>query len=113
MGAKEMHRTFFSSPYHFGILFRRKSMTNIERTEYLARLSGFDLSKDEIEMFAKDMEDIIAFADKINSADINLVCERAEAEKYGELRDDAPEHEFDGKDIMRNSKTGFDFPKIM
>ena len=57
------------------------------------------------------MEDIIKLMDKIKEIDFSAGSK--EPVGYDNLRPDLPQASYDKKEIMKNSKTGFEIPKIM
>jgi aspartyl-tRNA(Asn)/glutamyl-tRNA(Gln) amidotransferase subunit C len=56
----------------------------------LARLARLDLSNDEVELFTRQLRDILAFAHQVNAVDTATVAEAAPGPHAGDdtLRDD-------------------------
>lgn len=86
-------------------------MIDSQMTKHLAKLSGLEFSENELKKISADMEDIIKLMDKIKEIDFSAGSK--EPVGYDSLRPDLPQASYDKKEIMKNSKTGFEIPKIM
>lgn len=72
---------------------------------HLAELSG--LAEENF----SDMEEVIRLISKITETDYPAYC--AEPMHIGVFRDDIVEESCKKEEILKNSKTGFEIPKIM
>lgn len=72
---------------------------------HLAELSGLAEEK------FSDMEEVIRLISKIIETDYPTYC--AEPMHIGVFRDDIVEESCKKEEILKNSKTGFEIPKIM
>ena len=72
--------------------------------EHIATLSMLNLSEDEIEGYAKDMEEIISFVNKINELDTENLEESAFAlDAYNVFRKDEVKESFDRELLLKNA----------
>ena len=72
--------------------------------EHIATLSMLNLSEDEIDGYAKDMEEIISFVNKINELDTENLEESAFAlDAYNVFRKDEVKESFDRDLLLENA----------
>ncbi len=72
--------------------------------EHIANLSMLNLSEDEIEGYAKDMQEIIDFANQINEVNTEGLEESAFAlDSYNVFRKDEVRKSFDRELLMQNA----------
>ncbi len=72
--------------------------------EHIANLSSLNLSEDEIDGYAKDMQEIISFVDKINELDTSDIAESAFAlDSYNVFRKDEVKESFDRELLLQNA----------
>ena len=72
--------------------------------EHIATLSMLNLSEDEIDGYAKDMEEIISFVNKINELDTENIEESAFAlDAYNVFRKDEVKESFDRDLLLENA----------
>lgn len=93
---------------------------NISEEEiiHMAKLASLNLTKEEIQKYTKDMEDILGFANTINQVDTENLNESIAAnENYNVFRKDEVK-EFEDKEILLqnapSSEDGmFHIPKVI
>lgn len=72
--------------------------------EHIANLSMLNLSEDEIDGYAKDMQEIITFANQINEIDTDGIKESAFAlDSYNVFRKDEVKKSFNRELLMQNA----------
>ncbi len=72
--------------------------------EHIANLSMLNLSEDEVDGYAKDMQEIIAFANQINEINTDGLEESAFAlDSYNVFRKDEVRESFDRELLMQNA----------
>ena len=72
--------------------------------EHIANLSMLNLSDEEIEGNTKDMQNIVAFAEKIQEVDTENVSESAFAlDSYNVFRKDEVRESFDRELLLKNA----------
>lgn len=72
--------------------------------DHLASLSALNLSEEEEEEYAKDLEEILSFVDKINSLDTNNITESTVAlDSVNVFRKDEVKESFDRELLMQNA----------
>ena len=75
-----------------------------EEIKHIANLSMLNLSEEEIESYAKDMEQIVDFANKVNEVDTTSIEESAFAlEAENVFREDIVRESFDREMLLRNA----------
>ena len=89
-----------------------------EQVEHVANLARLNLTQEETEHLTKDMESIIAFADKINSLDINDIEPTAHIIPINNVfRDDIIKPSMDREELLSNAPNKengcFSVPKIV
>jgi len=84
-------------------------MITIKEIESLARLSYLKLTDEEKERLAKEMSDIIAFADEINTCAESGSAVKEQAINYAELREDEVVPSLSNDEILSSaeSENGF------
>lgn len=88
-------------------------MIDLEKTKELAKVSGINLTQEETEQFSADMTDIAELMDKIKLFDKKVEFTDKNAMDYENLRADIPAPSYEKEDILKNSKTKFEIPKII
>ena len=78
---------------------------NIEDLKNLAILSKLKIEDYEIEKILKDMTQIIDFANKINSAEIEEDCSNNSKHLQNVFRKDEVEESYSQEEILKNAKT--------
>ena len=79
---------------------------NISREEiiHISKLASLNLSDTEIDMYTKDMEEIIGFANIINNVDTDNIDESiAASEKYNVFRKDEVKEFEDKEALLKNA----------
>ena len=72
--------------------------------EHIAKLSMLNLSEDEIEGYAKDMQEIMEFAQTINEINTDNVTESAFAlDSYNVFRKDEVRESMDREELLKNA----------
>jgi len=72
--------------------------------DHLASLSALNLNEEEEEEYAKDLEEILSFVDKINSLDTNNITESTVAlDSVNVFRKDEVKESFDRELLMQNA----------
>ena len=72
--------------------------------EHLASLSALSLSDEEMEGYAKDLEEILTFVDKINSLETENLAEATVAlDSVNVFRKDEVKESFDRELLMQNA----------
>ncbi len=89
-----------------------------EQVEHVASLARLNLSEEEKERFTREMEDIIAFADKLNELDTEGVMPTAHVIPIQNVfREDVIKPSFDREKILQNAPAKedgcFKVPKIV
>lgn len=85
---------------------------------HIAKLSSLNLSEKEIESYAKDMTEILEFANQINSVNTNEVNETIAAnENYNVFRKDEIKQDVDREALLQNAPSKdegmFRIPKVI
>lgn len=93
-------------------------MVNKEEIKHIADLSMLNLSKDEIQKFTAHMQDIVEFANKVNSLDTEGVTESAFAlDTFNVFRKDEVRESFDREELLQNAPTSngeaYSLPSMM
>lgn len=79
-------------------------MVNKEEIKHIANLSMLNLTDEEIEKYTSNMQDIIDFANKINSLDTSEVKESAFAiDSYNVFRKDEIRESFNREELLKNA----------
>ena len=89
-----------------------------EEIIHIAKLASLNLSEEEIEGYAKDMTEILGFADMINSVDTDQIKETIAAnENYNVFRKDEVIPSIDRDVLLQNAPSKdegmFRIPKII
>ena len=89
-----------------------------EEIIHIAKLASLNLSEEEIEGYAKDMTEILGFADMINSVDTDQIKETIAAnENYNVFRKDEVIPSIDRDVLLQNAPSKdegmFRIPKVL
>lgn len=89
-----------------------------EEIIHIAKLASLNLSEEEIEGYAKDMTEILGFADMINSVDTDQIKETIAAnENYNVFRKDEVIPSIDRDVLLQNAPSKdegmFRIPKVI
>lgn len=89
-----------------------------EEIIHIAKLASLNLSEEEIEGYAKDMTEILGFADMINSVDTDQIKETIAAnENYNVFRKDEVIPSVDREVLLQNAPSKdegmFRIPKVI
>ncbi|MFA9558412.1 Asp-tRNA(Asn)/Glu-tRNA(Gln) amidotransferase subunit GatC [Evansella sp. AB-rgal1] len=75
-----------------------------EQVTHVANLARLEFSEDEIEMFAKQLDDIISYAEQLNELDTTNVEPTSHVlDIKNVLREDKVRPSLDQKDVMKNA----------
>ncbi len=93
-------------------------MVNKEEIKHIADLSMLNLSEDEIQKFTENMQDIVEFANKVNSLDTQGVTESAFAlDTFNVFRKDEVRESFDRDELLQNAPSSngeaYSLPSMM
>lgn len=93
-------------------------MINKEEIKHIADLSMLNLSEDEIQKFTAHMQDIVEFANKVNSLDTEGVTESAFAlDTFNVFRKDEVRESFDREELLKNAPSSngeaYSLPSMM
>lgn len=93
-------------------------MVNKEEIKHIADLSMLNLSEDEIQKFTAHMQDIVEFANKVNSLDTEGVTESAFAlDTFNVFRKDEVRESFDREELLQNAPSSngeaYSLPSMM
>ena len=93
-------------------------MVNKEEIKHIADLSMLNLSEDEIQKFTAHMQDIVGFANKVNSLDTEGVTESAFAlDTFNVFRKDEVRESFDREELLQNAPSSngeaYSLPSMM
>ena len=93
-------------------------MVNNEEIKHIADLSMLNLSEDEIQKFTAHMQDIVEFANKVNSLDTEGVIESAFAlDTFNVFRKDEVRESFDREELLQNAPSSngeaYSLPSMM
>ena len=81
-------------------------MVNKEEIKHIANLSMLNLSEEEIQKYTVNMQDIVEFANKVNSLDTEGVTESAFAlDTFNVFRKDEVRESFDREELLQNAPT--------
>ena len=93
-------------------------MVNKEEIKHIADLSMLNLSEEEIQKFTAHMQDIVEFANKVNSLDTEGVTESAFAlDTFNVFRKDEVSESFDREELLQNAPSSngeaYSLPSMM
>ena len=93
-------------------------MVNKEEIKHIADLSMLNLSEDEIQKFTAHMQDIVEFANKVNSLETEGVTESAFAlDTFNVFRKDEVRDSFDREELLQNAPSSngeaYSLPSMM
>lgn len=93
-------------------------MVNKEEIKHIADLSMLNLSEEEIQKFTAHMQDIVEFANKVNSLDTEGVTESAFAlDTFNVFRKDEVRESFDREELLKNAPSSngeaYSLPSMM
>lgn len=93
-------------------------MVSKEEIKHIADLSMLNLSEDEIQKYTVNMQDIVEFANKINSLDTDGVKESAFAlDTFNVFRKDEVRESFDRNELLQNAPSSngeaYSLPSMM
>jgi aspartyl-tRNA(Asn)/glutamyl-tRNA(Gln) amidotransferase subunit C len=75
----------------------------IEDVERIARLANLELTRDEKELFTKQLADILAYAEQVQAVDTTGVEATAHVNVHGVERPDQPKPSLDVIDAVANA----------
>lgn len=89
-----------------------------EEIIHIAKLASLNLTEDEIEKYAKDMTDILEFAEIVNNLDTNEIKETVGINgEYNVFRKDEIKPSMDRDELLKNSPSSedgmFRIPKVI
>ena len=88
-----------------------------ETVEHVARLAQLSLTADERATFARQLDDILAYAESIQSLDTEGVEPMSHVSEPGTLREDAPRPSLDRDTAMAQAPDGesglFRVPRVL
>ena len=89
-----------------------------EEIIHIAKLAILNLTEDEIEKYAKDMTDILEFAEIVNNLDTNEIKETVGINgEYNVFRKDEIKPSMDRDELLKNSPSSedgmFRIPKVI
>ena len=90
----------------------------VSDVQHVAKLARLHLSDEEVSAMQKDLGDVIAFADKLNSIDTEGVAPSAHAVAvFNVLREDEAKESFDRDKLLQNAPSQEDgcyiVPKVV
>ena len=93
-------------------------MINKEEIKHIAELSMLSLSEEEIQKYTVNMQDIVEFANKVNSLDTDGVTESAFAlDTFNVFRKDEVRESFDRDELLENAPSSngeaYSLPSMM
>lgn len=93
-------------------------MINKEDIKHIADLSMLNLSEEEIEKYTVNMQDIVEFANKVNSLNTEGVTESAFAlDTFNVFRKDEVRESFNRDELLKNAPTSngeaYSLPSMM
>ena len=75
----------------------------IEDVERIARLAHLELTRDEKELFTRQLADILAYAEQVQGVDTTGVPATAHVNAHGVEREDAPKPSLPVSDAVANA----------
>ena len=72
----------------------------VETVDHVAKLAHLQLTNEEREMFARQLRDILAYAESIQALDTSAVPPMSHAGAGERFRDDAPEDSLDHERVL-------------
>lgn len=89
-----------------------------EEIIHIAKLASLNLTEEEIEKYAKDMTDILEFAEIVNNLDTNEIKETVGINgEYNVFRKDEIKPSMDREELLKNSPSHedgmFRIPKVI
>jgi aspartyl-tRNA(Asn)/glutamyl-tRNA(Gln) amidotransferase subunit C len=72
----------------------------VETVDHVAKLAHLQLTNEEREMFARQLRDILAYAESIQALDTSAVPPMSHAGTGERFRDDAPEDSLDHERVL-------------
>jgi aspartyl-tRNA(Asn)/glutamyl-tRNA(Gln) amidotransferase subunit C len=78
----------------------------VEDVERIARLANLELTRDEKELFTKQLADILAYAEMVQAVDTTGVPAMAHVNAHGVERDDTPKPSLAMRDAVANAPDG-------
>lgn len=93
-------------------------MIRKEEIKHIAELSMLNLSEEEIQKYTVNMQDIVEFANKVNSLDTDGVTESAFAlDTFNVFRKDEVRESFDRDELLKNAPSSngeaYSLPSMM
>ncbi len=93
-------------------------MISKEEIKHIAELSMLNLSEEEIQKYTVNMQDIVEFANKVNSLDTDGVTESAFAlDTFNVFRKDEVRESFDRDELLKNAPSSngeaYSLPSMM
>lgn len=93
-------------------------MVSKEEIKHIAELSKLNLSEEEIQKYTNNMQDIVEFANKINSLDTDGVTASAFAlDTFNVFREDVVKESFDRDELLKNAPSSngetYSLPSMM
>jgi aspartyl-tRNA(Asn)/glutamyl-tRNA(Gln) amidotransferase subunit C len=93
------------------------SRVTVATVDHVARLAHLSLTDEERETFARQLEDILAHAESIQSLDTADVPPMSHAARGGDFRPDVPRPGLDREGVLRSAPDGaeglFRVPKVI
>ena len=89
-----------------------------EEIKHIASLASLNLSEEEIDMYAKDLKDILEMANLVNNVDTSKVKETiGVGEKYNVFRKDEIKQSISKEELLKNAPSQdegmFRIPKVI
>ena len=88
-----------------------------ETVEHVARLAQLSLTPEERTTFARQLDDVLAYAESIQSLDTAGVEPMSHVSEPGNLREDAPRPSLDRETVMAQAPDGeaglFRVPRVL
>jgi aspartyl-tRNA(Asn)/glutamyl-tRNA(Gln) amidotransferase subunit C len=88
-----------------------------ETVEHVARLAHLSLTPEERTTFARQLDDVLAYAESIQSLDTEGVEPMSHVSEPGSLREDAPRPSLDRETVMAQAPDGeaglFRVPRVL
>ncbi|MBQ8298924.1 MAG: Asp-tRNA(Asn)/Glu-tRNA(Gln) amidotransferase subunit GatC [Clostridia bacterium] len=93
-------------------------MISKEEIKHIAELSMLNLSEEEIQKYTVNMQDIVEFANKVNSLDTEGITESAFAlDTFNVFRKDEVRESFDREELLKNAPSSngeaYSLPSMM
>ena len=82
-------------------------MVSKEEVKHLAWLARMDLDERELEVYTKQVEQIIGYFDTLDKISLEDIQVSKRSESYTKFRDDIPKESSDTLSVVKNSKERF------